>query len=238
VTQRIFNVRPSPPDEIDREERATFTVERAALDIPSGRTVVGMIPPRTDQGSLGTCIAHMSYVLYSHKFKEKYGRFPAIGIPEINAFYDLCVKVEGGYDPERTGGLWPVTAFRVMRGSGFPLAGGKRGPHITGFEYVGSTYADVRRSIVTFNDPVGVALSWDSAWMVCPTNKVLRPPVGQIIGGHGFAAFVRDDAYAGVGEVEGNVQSWGKWGPNGTFYLRDDYLLDRWVEGWRIKGIE
>ena len=234
MTQRILNVKPSPPAEIAVEQRATFV----QLDIPPGRTVVPMIPPRSDQGSLGTCIAHMARNLYQHHHKEKYGRFAAIGIDQINAFYDLCTKVEGRSDPERLDGLWPVTAFRVMRGSGFPIGGG-RGPHITGFEYVGATYADVRRSIVQFNDPVGVALAWDAAWMVCSTNKVLRAPVGQVIGGHGFTAFVRDDAYQTVGAVEGNANSWGlDWGPNGTFYLKDEYLLDRWVEAWRIKGIE
>jgi len=181
----------------------------------------------------------MAYNVYSHHHKEKYGRFPVIGVSEINAFYDLCVKVEGGYDPERVNGLWPVTAFRVMRGSGFPIAGGKRGPHITGFQYVGSTYADVKRSIAQYNDPVGMAVGWDAAWMTCPTNKVLRQPVGQLIGGHAFTAFVYDDNYSTAGEAEGNANSWGlDWGPNGTFYLRDDYLLDRWVEAWRITGIE
>jgi len=232
MTQRILNVVPSPEAQIAEEERATLDL----VAWPS-RVVVGMIPPRMNQEG-GTCVAHMAYVLYSHKFKEKYGRFPAIGEPEILKFYDLCLKVEGRTDPERMQGIYMTTAFRVMRGSGFPLADGKRGPHATGFQFVGNTYDEIKRSIAQYNDPVGVALSWDANWMSCPPTKVLRPPVGQIIGGHAFAAFVYDDNYSTAGQVECNVNSWGlHWGPNGTFYLKDDYY-NRWIEAYRLTGIE
>jgi hypothetical protein len=200
---------------------------------------VPMIPPRMDQGATGTCVAHMAAVLYMHHFKQKYGRFPAIGEPEILKFYDMCVAVEGGNDPYRQFGIWMTTAFRVMRGSGFPLADGKRGPHTTGFQVVGNTYDEIKRSLALYNDPVGMALSWDANWMSCPASKVLRPPVGQDIGGHAFAAFVYDDAYGTAGEVKGNVNSWGlHWGPNGTFYLRDEYMVGRWVEAYRVTGID
>jgi hypothetical protein len=186
----------------------------------------------------GTCAAHMAYVLYSHKFKEKYGYFPKIGEPQILQFYDLCVKVEGRTDPDRMTGIWMTTAFRVMKGSGFPIVGG-RGPKATGFQLVGNTFDEIKRSIAQYNDPVGVALTWDANWMSCPTSKVLRPPVGQDIGGHAFAAFVYDDNYSVAGPVECNVNSWGlRWGPNGTFYLKDEYYLGRWVEAYRITGIE
>jgi len=231
MTQRILNVRPSPDAHIAETERATLDL----VTLPS-RVVVGMIPPRMDQGATGTCVAHMAYVLYSHKFKEKYGRFPAIGEPEILKFYDMCVAVEGRTDPDRAFGIWMTTAFRVMKGSGFPLADGTRGPHTTGFQFVGNTYAEIKRSIAQYNDPVGVALSWDANWFVCPASKVLRPPVGQDAGGHAFGMFVYDDAYQTAGEVECGVNSWGKWGPNGTFYLRDDYF-NRWVEAYRVTGI-
>jgi hypothetical protein len=234
VTQRILNVQPSPETHIAEAERAALDL----VAIPS-RVVVPMIPPRMDQGSTGTCVAHMAYVLYSHAYKQKYGRFPLIGTPEIFKFYDLCLRVEGRTDPERLFGLWMTTAFRVMKGSGYPLADGSRGPHTTGFQVVGNTYAEVKRAIAQYNDPVGMACTWDANWMVCPATKVLRPPVGQDIGGHAFAAFVYDDAYRTVGEVEGNANSWGlDWGPNGTFYLRDEYMDGRWVEAYRLTGIE
>jgi hypothetical protein len=233
VTQRILNVKPSPETHLAETERARLDL----VTIPN-RVVVGMIPPRMNQEG-GTCVAHMAYVLYSHKFKEKYGRFPAIGEPEILKFYDMCVKVEGRSDPDRMSGIFMTTAFRVMKGSGFPLADGKRGPKATGFQYVGSTYDEIKRSLAQYNDPVGVALWWDANWMSCPTSKILRPPVGQVIGGHAFGAFVYDDAYQTAGDVGGNVNSWGfRWGPNGTFYLKDDYYENRWVEAHRLTGIE
>jgi hypothetical protein len=232
MVQRILNVVPSPQDQIEAEQRAALDV----ATLPS-RVVVPMIPPRMNQEG-GTCVAHMAYGVYSHHFKQKYGKFPAIGEPEILRFYDTCVKVEGGSDPDRVHGIFMTTAFRVMRGSGFPLVGGKWGPHIKGFEYIGNTYDEIRRSLAIYNDPVGIALAWDAAWMVCPTSKILRPPSGQIIGGHAFVGFVYDDNYGAIHEVEGNANSWGlRWGPNGTFYLKDEYLADRWVESYRATGI-
>ena len=232
MTQIIFNAKPTPASEIATEQRATLDL----VTLPS-RVVVPMIPPRMNQEG-GTCVAHQAYVLYSHHYKQKHGRFPAIGEPEILKFYDLCVQVEGGNDPYRQFGIFMVTAFRVMRGSGFPLANGKRGPKITGFEYVGATYDAIRRSLGQYNDPVGVAFDYDANWMACPANRILRPPVGHSVGGHAEGAFVYDDAYGLAGEVACLVNSWGKWGPNGTAYIKDEYLAGRWVEAWRVTGIE
>jgi C1A family cysteine protease len=83
-----------------------------------------------------------------------------------------------------------------------------------------------------------VALSWDAAWMRCPTSKILRPPVGQDIGGHAVGMFVYDDSYGVAGEVECLANSWSlNWGPNGTAYLKDEYF-NRWVEAYRVTGIQ
>jgi hypothetical protein len=233
MTQRILNLRPSPPEQIAEEQRTTLDL----VTLPS-RVVVPMIPPRMNQEG-GTCSAHMGYVLYAHHYKQRYGRFPAIGEPEILKLYDLCVSVEGGHDPNRIYGVYMVTVMRVLRGSGFPLSNGTRGPHISGFEYVGPTYDAIRRSIAQYNDPVGVGMTWDASWMSCPPNKILRPPSGNVVGGHALAAFVYDDAYPGAGEANCLVNSWGaRWGPNGTAYIRDEYLSGRWVEAWRVTGIE
>lgn len=232
MTQRIFNVRPSPDAHIAETERVTLDL----VTLPS-RVVVPMIPPRMDQGIYGTCVAHMAYAVYSHHFKQRYGYFPKIGEPEILKFYDMCVAVEGRSDPDRQFGVFMSTAFRVMKGSGFPLADGKRGPKITGFQFVGNTYDEIKRSIAQYNDPVGVAMSWDAAWMRCPATKILRPPVGQDIGGHAITMFVYDDDYSIAGEAECFANSWGlRWGPNGTAYLKDEYF-NRWIEAYRVTGM-
>ena len=237
MTQRILNQEPSPPGEIATEERAALPVRGAV--IPS-RIIVPMIPPRMDQGITGTCAAHAGYILYGHHYKQKYGRFPLIGEPEILKFYDLCKQVDGQPDPERVLGTYLLTVMRVMAGSGWPLADGTRGPRITGYEYVGNDYDDVRRSIATYNDPVLIGMSWDANWMGLPASRVLKQPVGQIIGGHAVGVFGYDDNHPIAGPALADMNSWGRWsaGGNGMCYQRDDYLPGRWVEAWRAKGIQ
>lgn len=235
MTQRILNAVPTPEAEITGEQRATLDL----VTLPV-RKIVGMIPPRQDQGGTGTCVAHAAYILYGHHFKAKYGRFPLIGEPEILRFYDMCVAVEGRTDPERAFGIFSVTAMRVMKGSGWPLADGKRGPRIKGYEYVGNGYQQVRQSIAQYDDPVYVAMSWDAAWMGLPPSRILKVPVGQMIGGHALGAFGYDDAHPVAREALALMNSWGRWSAkgNGMCYQRDEYTTDRWFEAWRVTGME
>jgi hypothetical protein len=235
MTQRILNAERTPIAEIKTEPLVTLD---RTLTLPT-RVIVPMIPPLMDQGITGSCVAHAAYILYGHHYKQRYGRFPLIGEPEILKFYDLCKKVDGEPDPERIKGTYLLTALRVMAGSGWPLADGTRGPKITGYEYVGDDYMDVKRSIAQYNDPILFAIPWDANWISLPANRVLKRPVGQWIGAHAMADFGYDDNHAVAGEAYADRNSWGRWssGGNGMAYIRDEYKQLWWLEAWRVKGI-
>lgn len=233
MTQRILNAFPTPASEI-RVESAT-TIDRA---VPmAARVIVPSIPLLVDQGDTGTCVAHAAYILYGHHFKQRYGKFPAIGEPEILKFYDLCKQVDHDPDPDRTHGTWLVTALRTMAGSGWPLANGKRGPRITGFEYVGDDYDTVKVAIAQYGDPILYRVDWDAGWFPLPANKIVRPPIGQIVGGHAMADFGYDDHINQQSDADRN--SWGKWssGGNGNCYFRGSYKASHGLEAWRVTGI-
>jgi hypothetical protein len=231
--QRLLNAVSTPQNEIRVEP--VVTLDRALI-LPS-RVVVPMIPPTQDQGGTGTCVAHAAYVLYAHHYKTKYGHFPLIGEPEILAFYDLCKIVDHDPDPDRTHGTWLVTALRVMAGSGWPLADGTRGPRITGYGYIGNSYADTKRALAQYNDPILFRVDWDANWMALPPNRVLRAPVGHIIGGHAMGDFGYDDSINLASDADKN--SWGKWSTNGNgnCYFRGAYKEAANLESWRVTGI-
>ncbi len=235
MTQRILNADPTPPEEIKTEP--VVTLDRAIV-IPS-RLVLPNIPPLMDQEG-GTCVAHAAYVLYGHHFKQKYGHFPAIGEPEILKFYDLCKKVDGQPDPNRIYGTTLLTALRTMAGSGYPLADGSRGPHISGYQYVGDDYNDTRLAMAQYRDPILFRVNWDANWMYLPVSRILKAPVGQWIGGHAMADYGYDDNLAGgTADADADRNSWGKWSVNGngSCYFRAEYKAKAYLEAWRVTGI-
>jgi hypothetical protein len=235
-SQRIFNVPRTPLSEIHTE--VTAMLDRIAA-LPS-RVIVPRIPLLTNQDGYGTCVAQAAYILYGHAFKTKYGRFPAIGQDQIFAFYDLCKKVDGDPDPYRFKGTWLLTALRVMRGSGFPLADGTRGPKITGYEFVGWNADDIRRSLAQQQTPVLFRIDWDYKWMSLPPSRIMNVPSGHILGGHAMASFGYDDSVAGGSDADRN--SWGRWssGGNGNCYFPYGYknAPTAGLEAWRVNGIQ
>jgi hypothetical protein len=236
VTQRILNAVPTPADEIKIEP--VVTLDRALVMPP--RLILPNIPPLQDQGATGTCVAHAAYVVYQHAHKSKYGRFAAIGEPEILRFYDLCKKVDGQPDPGRSMGTWLLTALRVMAGSGYPLANGTRGPRITGYEFVGDDYHDTRRAMAQYGSPILFRVDWDANWMYLPSSRIVKRPVGQIVGGHAMASFGYDDNLSGTtADADADRNSWGKWSVNGngSCYFRSDWKIGHGLEAWRVIGI-
>ena len=231
MTQRILNAEPTPIGEIRNEQPAPL--DRLASVTP-GRVLLPNIPPVTDQGSEGTCVAHAAGGVYSWWYRQRYGKFPAI---DQRAFYDLCKKIDGQPDPERMLGTYLLTALRVMRGSGYPLVGGGRGPKITGYLYVGSVFDDLQRAIDQMRSPVLFRLDWDANWMYLPASRIVKAPVGQYIGGHALYSIGFDDSVNGESAIDRN--SWGAWssGGNGTCYFADRYKDTHGLEGWIVTGI-
>jgi len=231
--QRIFNAGPSPWQHIQDADPALLD---RLTPLPS-RVIVPRIPLLVDQDGTGTCVAHAAYILYGHAYKTKYGAFPAIGEQEILAFYDLCKKVDADPDPYRYKGTWLTTALRVMRGSGYPLANGARGPKIIGYEFVGYDADSIRRSLAQHQTPVMYRIDWDYTWLSLPPSRIMLTPSGHILGGHALSSFGYDDAVAGGSDADRN--SWGKWssGGNGNCYFPYTMKEGHGLEAWRVTGI-
>lgn len=237
MPQRIMVAPATDPADIRKEAQAPL--DRAAT-FPS-RILLGNKPVTLDQEG-GTCVAHAAYGVYSWWFKTKYGHFPAIGEQEVLKFYDLCKKVDGQPDPTRVMGTTLLTALRTMAGSGFPLANGQRGPHITGYHYVGSTAGSGRLALAQFMSPILFRINWDANWFSLPTNRVLKAPIGQVVGGHAMYEIGYDlsvNTAAQGADIDPN--SWGAWsnGGNGICYFGEAYKnrSQAQYECWQVTGI-
>jgi len=230
MTQRILNAIPST--EIEYEEQAPLD---RVEPVPPGRYVLGGIPPVSDQGTDGTCVAHAVGNVVAWHHKRKHGSFPLI---DYRAFYTLTRRAVGVEpDPTFTQGLSLLWALRTAKGSGVPLVGGGRTPRITGFSFVGSAFDDCQRALWQLATPVALRVDWDANWFYLPTSKVMKQPVGQVVGGHAVYAYGYDDDTLGAGlECAIERNSWGAaWR---TMYHPDAYLDAAALEGWIVTGIE
>lgn len=230
MTQRILNAEPSNPTEVAFEDRAPL-----AAAVPPGRFVLPGLPPVTDQGTDGTCVAHAVGNVVAWHHRRKYGTFPDV---DHRAFYTLIRKAVGAPpDPTFSQGLTLLWALRTAKGSGVPLIGGGRTPRITGFALAGLTFDEIQRAIWEHQSPAAIRTAWDANWFVLPVSRIVKPPVGQTVGGHALMTFGFDDQTAGRPlECAINRNSWGlAWR---TSYHPDAYLDPRGIEGWLVSGIE
>lgn len=231
---------PSPPEAFETARHASL--ERASATALS-RILLPGVPARIDQQG-GTCVAHAARIVYGWWYRKLTGRVAPIGEDATLRFYDLCKRVDGDVDPDRTHGTTLWTALRVMRGSGFPLDDGTRGPHIAGYEYVGNDATAVRASLVDHRSPVLWRIDFDQRWLYLPASRILRAPGGTIIGGHAMAAVGFDDTIDAPGPIEGadiDANSWvpwsGYWG--GICYFPGAYKTPaRGFEAWRVIGLD
>lgn len=231
MTQRILNAEPSNPADIALEEQAPLD---RVEPIPPGRIVLPLVPAATDQGTDGTCVAHAVGGVYAWWYRQRHGVFPKL---DQRAFYTLVRRAVGAPpDPTYSLGLTLLWALRTAKGSGYPLANGTRGPRITGFAYVGSHFDEIQRAIVQLRVPAVYRIDYDAQWFYLPANKILKPPIGQIVGGHAMYDFGFDDNVKGTGLECGIDRN--SWGPEwATVYFPDAYKDAAGLEGWIITGI-
>lgn len=231
MTDRLLNAEPSPDDARD----FVFAGDTAAI-LPRRYIVPGM-GPAYNQGSSGTCSSHGAAAV--RVWQEKRDGKGVIPV-DIYRLYDLVKSVvDGQPDPGRTRGTTIRSVMRLMKGTGIPLRGqappGAGGKIETYWRILGpspaATTTLVKQALVA-HGPLMSRCDWDAAWMRLPINRVVKPPSGDIVGGHIWTLIGwDDDVDLGCWIIR---NSWGRWslGGNGNAYLARFYLADKRPEFW------
>lgn len=221
MTQRILNALPSPPDERD------FKLEGvAAASLPARFTLSGL-GPVLDQGGNPSCTAYSAVGIRQWQEKrDDNGLVPF----SADILYERVKALELRETGQVFDGAYMRDVLRVMKGSGTPLLSGQQGGKIAGYFRIPIALDAMKAALQ--KGPLYVGLSWDAAWFQCPVTLILRPPVGQIVGGHAVYLWGWDDSANGGSWLLRN--SWGKpWGKgNGNAYMRYSWFEDHAFEAW------
>jgi len=223
---RILNALASPVDPRDLIHVPTAAALSAAL---ASRVVkTGMGPP-LDQDGLPQCTTYAAVGLRQwHEKRDNHGVVPF----DPGVLYGLVKGLEDREDGVFDGAFLR-DVLRIMKGSGTPLADGRRAGKIATYWRVADGTEAWRRALADPTlPPLYTRLDWDAAWMGLPLNRIMKPPVGRIVGGHAFLVFGYDDNVAGGSFLIRN--SWGRWSTagSGNAYLPYWYLANRDPEAW------
>ena len=174
MTQRILNARPSPPDERD------FTLAAAApVALPSRFTLSGL-GPVLDQGGNPSCTCYSAVGIRHWQEKRDGNGLVPFDPDELYRIVKVLEDRESPFGPYD--GAYLRDVLRILKGSGTPLTTGGRDGKIAGYYRLALTVAALKAALA--KGPLYVGMNWDAAWFKCPATLILRPPVGQIVGGH------------------------------------------------------
>jgi len=224
---RILNGDLSPEDDRD------FVFLDTAVELPARFVVKGSLP-LYDQRNTGTCSAHAAAAI--RVWQE---RLDGKGIIPVDIFrlYDLVKTiVDKRPDPLRVMGTHIRSVLRLLAGTGTPLKGTSQpgaGGKITTYWRVYGENA-MKQALMKYG-PLMARADWDAAWMYLPPNRILRAPLGRIVGGHIFVIYGWDDARGWLIH-----NSWGRWSLAGTgnAYMRFAYFAARRPEAWATTDID
>lgn len=219
---RGLGAAPSPPDERDYQFQAPLRAE-----MPS-RFTLSNLGPVLDQGNTGTCVAHAADgVRMWQEYRDGSSINRYVTEPAVFQLYDWCKAADGQSDPNREKGTSIRTVLNVLRARGTPLANGKtNGGRIISYYSVNPNSVSTMKYALMTRGSLIVGTDWDSAWFSVPRTLILKPPSGDVVGGHAYMIWGWDDKVNGGSWIIRN--SWGRgprgWTATGNAYMKYDYF--------------
>lgn len=221
---------PSPPDARD----FPITLDQAVA-LPA-RFVSTLMPPVSNQGATGRCVAFSSTGL--KQWEERRDGHPTFLNLDREWLYQHAEAIDGlPGAPNDQRGTTCRAAMKVLLNQGQPIVGQPQtaASHKIAAYYAVPLVADSIKRAVMQHGPVVIASVWYASWFR-PVKGILPAPSGGVVGGHARLAFGWDDGVAGGSLLVRN--SWGgRWGVNGNSYDPFRYLIPALHDAWRATDV-
>lgn len=220
---------PSPPDDRD----FPITLDQAVA-LPS-RFVSTLMPPVSNQGNTGRCVAFASTGLKQWEERRDGHLFLNLDREWLYEHAEAIDGIPTPPGPQR--GTTCRAALKVLLKQGQPIVGQPQTAlsHRIAAFYAVPLVADSIKRAVMQHGPVLIASEWFGSWFH-PVKGILPAPSGGIVGGHARLVFGWDDGVNGGSLLVRN--SWSsKWGVNGNSYDAYRYLVPALHDAWRATDI-
>lgn len=220
---------PSPPDARDFP-----LVLDTAAPLPA-RFVSTLMPPVSNQGNTGRCVAFSSTGLKQWEERRDGHGFLNLDRDWLYQHAEAIDGLPGAPNDQR--GTTCRAALTVLLKQGQPIVGqpASAASHKIAAYYAVPMTADAIKRAILQHGPVLIASVWYASWFR-PVKGILPAPSGGIVGGHARLAFGWDDAVAGGSLLVRN--SWSaRWGVNGNSYDAYRYLIPALHDAWRATDV-
>jgi hypothetical protein len=232
MTQFGLGALPSPPDPRDWPLSRAPRYAEAPTAFPASYTLPPLVPVSLNQMNdpvSGGCVPFSTTTVKQYQERQQTGQWYYNDASAIR-LHRRCKQIDG--TPGE--GTFPRVALQVAKTEGIRAINGHN--YLIASYYTlaeGDVLDNIKRTLTFYKRPVLLATSWYSNWFGLGRNYTIKPPNGQVVGGHQITVY----GYTTL--IDGSItlrciNSWGTgWGNKGRFnmpwaYVRGD-IWDIWA---------
>jgi hypothetical protein len=232
VTQFSLGAIQSPPDDRDYPIASAPGFAEAPTAFPASYTLPPLVPIALNQLNdpvSGGCVPFSTTTVKQYQERLQTGQWYYNDASAIR-LHARCKQLDGIPNVE---GTYPRVALQVAKTEGIRAMNGHN--YLIGSYYTlaeGDLLSNIKRTLTFYKRPVLLATAWYSNWFSLTRNYTIKPPNGQVVGGHQYMI------YGYAEQIDGStslrcVNSWGPaWGNKGRFNMPFAYVSGQTWDIW------
>jgi hypothetical protein len=221
VTEYSLGAIPSPPDPRDYPLSRAPRYAEAPTAFPATYSLPPLIPVGMNQLNdpvMGGCVPFSTTTVKQWQERQQTGQWYYDDASAIR-LHARCKQVDGIPNQE---GTFPRVALQIAKAEGIRAI--NRHNYLIASYYALSGLDDIKRTLTFYQRPVLLATTWYSNWFSLARGYLIKPPNGQVVGGHQYVVYGYADQPSGATHLR-CINSWGTaWGSKGRFYMPWPYV--------------
>jgi len=222
MTEFGLGALPSPPDPRDWQLVRAPGYAAAPTAFAASYTLPPLVPVALNQMNdpvSGGCVPFSTTTMKQYQERQQTGAWYYTDASAIR-LHARCKQLDGVPGE----GTFPRVALQVAKDEGIRAVNGRSYLIASYYSLQGDVLDNIKRTLTYYHRPVLLATSWYSNWFGLTRNYTLKPPNGQVVGGHQVLV------YGYALQADGSthlrcVNSWGTgWGNKGRFNMPWQYV--------------
>lgn len=231
MTEFSLGAIPSPPDHRDYPLARAPRYAEAPTAFPAVYSLPPLIPLALNQMNdpvSGGCVPFSTTTMKQKQERDQTGRWYYDDASAIR-LHARCKQLDGIPGQE---GTFPRVALQVAKDEGIRAVNGRSYLIASYYSLQGDALDNIKKTLVFYRRPVLLASTWYSNWFGLARNYTIKPPNGQVVGGHQYLVYGYADQPDGSTHLR-CVNSWGTgWGNKGRFYMPWPYVEGQAWDIW------
>jgi hypothetical protein len=231
VTEFSLGAIPSPPDARDYPLSRAPRYAEAPTAFPAAYSLPPLVPLALNQMNdpvAGGCVPFSTTTIKQYQERQQTGKWFYDDASAIR-LHGRCKQLDGIPGVE---GTFPRVALQIAKDEGIRATNGRSYLIASYYTLADDPLDNIKRTLTFYGRPVLLATAWYSNWFGLGRNYTIKPPNGQVVGGHQYMVYGYAVQPSGATHLR-CVNSWGTgWGSKGRFYMPWPYIEGQAWDIW------